>query len=220
MIKVLEHLGCKVTYNKDQTCCGAFLLNAGAIDESRDLGIKFLSEFHGKEPIIIPSGGCTGMIRNRYKLLFDTSSYRQDYKVTRKRVFEFTEYITDVLKLSAFPNSEYFVNAIYHHGCKSLRECGIDEGPLHLLKSVKGIKLQEFESKETCCGFGGAFCAEYKDLSDSLADQKLQEVIDKNIETVISSDLTCLYHFKRIADAKKMKMKFMHIADVLAESII
>ena len=37
MVKVLEKLGCSVSYNTEQTCCGQPAFNAGYQDECRSV---------------------------------------------------------------------------------------------------------------------------------------------------------------------------------------
>ena len=45
MVKVLEKLGCDVTYNTRQTCCGQPAFNAGYHDEAKSVATKFLHDF-------------------------------------------------------------------------------------------------------------------------------------------------------------------------------
>ncbi|MFZ9171952.1 MAG: heterodisulfide reductase-related iron-sulfur binding cluster, partial [Sediminibacterium sp.] len=47
MVKVLEKVGCTVTYNPNQTCCGQPAFNAGFWSESKSVCDKFLDDFNG-----------------------------------------------------------------------------------------------------------------------------------------------------------------------------
>ncbi|HEY1031428.1 MAG TPA: (Fe-S)-binding protein, partial [Flavipsychrobacter sp.] len=47
MVKVLEKLGCEVTYNNKQTCCGQPAFNAGYWEDSKAVAKKFLHDFDG-----------------------------------------------------------------------------------------------------------------------------------------------------------------------------
>jgi L-lactate dehydrogenase complex protein LldE len=45
MVKVLEKLGCEVSYNPKQTCCGQPAFNAGYWDDCKPVAKKFLHDF-------------------------------------------------------------------------------------------------------------------------------------------------------------------------------
>jgi len=45
----------------------------------------------------------------------------------------------------------------YHASCHGLRSLHIGDGPMKLLRAVRGIDLVEIENLEQCCGFGGTF---------------------------------------------------------------
>jgi len=47
MVKVLEKLGCTVSYNANQTCCGQPAFNAGFQDECKDVAHRCMV----KQPI-------------------------------------------------------------------------------------------------------------------------------------------------------------------------
>src|SRR6188508_1717644 len=99
MIKVLEKAGCTVTYNTNQTCCGQPAFNAGYWDEARAVCSKFLQDFEGADYIVAPSASCVGFVRNYYAKLFENSSQHHYVKDLSNRIYEFTEFLTDVLKI-------------------------------------------------------------------------------------------------------------------------
>ena len=69
MVKVLSHLGCQITYNSQQTCCGQPAFNAGHRDEARKVAKTFINVFSESEVIVGPSGSCTAMVKNYYPIL-------------------------------------------------------------------------------------------------------------------------------------------------------
>ena len=98
MIKVLEKCGCTVSYNTSQTCCGQPAFNAGFWDEAKAVCTKFIKDFSGNECIVAPSASCVGFVRNYYGKLFENSSLHNEVKDLSKRVFEFSEFMIDILK--------------------------------------------------------------------------------------------------------------------------
>src|SRR5215813_6026559 len=99
MIKVLEKAGCTVSYNSKQTCCGQPAYNAGFWDEARPVCSKFIKDFKGSEYIVAPSASCVGFVRNYYGGFFDNSSQHNEVKDLSKRIFEFSEFMVNILQV-------------------------------------------------------------------------------------------------------------------------
>lgn len=215
MVKVLEKATCEVSYNTNQTCCGQPAFNAGFWDEARTVCTKFLKDFEGADYIVAPSASCVGFVRNYYAKLFDNSSQHNQVKDITKRIYEFTEFLTDVVKIENF-GAVLNTKATYHDSCAALRECKIKEGPRRLLSHVKGLELVEMKDVETCCGFGGTFAVKFDAISIGMVDQKTRNAADTGAETIISTDLSCLMHIDGYIKGKDLPLKTMHIADVLA----
>jgi L-lactate dehydrogenase complex protein LldE len=215
MVKVLEQAGCEVQYNTNQTCCGQPAFNAGFWDDAREVCSKFIKDFSGADYVVAPSASCVGFVRNYYPKLFDNSSLHNEVKDLQKRTFEFSEFLTDVLKMEDFGASLH-AKATYHDSCAGLRECKIKEGPRRLLSNVKGLELTEMIDNETCCGFGGTFAVKFESISIGMADQKVNNAIATGAEYIISTDLSCLMHIDGYIKKQSLHIKTMHLADVLA----
>ena len=215
MIKVLEKTGCTVTYNTKQTCCGQPAFNAGFWDEARTVCMKFVKDFEGSNYVVAPSASCAGFVRNYYSRLLDNSSVHNDVKYLSKRIFEFSEFMVNVLQIE---NVGATLNgkATYHDSCAGLRECRIKEEPRKLLSQVNGLEMTEMNDVESCCGFGGTFAVKFEPISIAMADQKVENALATGAEYLISTDLSCLMHLDGYIKNKGLQLKTMHIADVLA----
>ena len=172
MVKVLEKAGCTVHYNPNQTCCGQPAFNAGFWDDARVVAKKFMDDFNLPDYIVAPSASCVGFIRNYYPTLFENHSMHMQAKAMNEKVFEFSEFLTEIVKVDDF-GAELNGKATYHDSCAALRECKIKEGPRKLLRNVKGLELIEMLDNETCCGFGGTFSVKFEGISVGMADQKI-----------------------------------------------
>jgi L-lactate dehydrogenase complex protein LldE len=216
MVKVLESVGCTVQYNARQTCCGQPAFNAGFQDECKEVASKFLKDFNNSEYIITPSASCAGFVRNYYGKLFNNSSVHNEVKDLQKRLFEFTEFLTDVLKVEKIKGASLQGKATYHDSCAALRECKIKKGPRTLLQHVEGLELIEMNDVETCCGFGGTFAVKFEPISIAMADQKVNNALATGAQYLISTDQSCLMHMEGYIKQKGHNLKTLHIADVLA----
>ena len=215
MVKVLEKACCDVSYNTNQTCCGQPAFNAGFLENAKAVAAKFIKDFEGLDYIVAPSASCVGFIRNYYSDLFENSSQHNQVKNLAERTFEFTEFLTQILQIDNY-GAELNVRATYHDSCAALRECKIKGAPKRLLSKVKGLELIEMAESETCCGFGGTFSVKFPEISLSMADQKIENVINTGATHIISPDLSCLMHLEGIIKKKSIPLTTLHIADVLA----
>ena len=215
MIKVLEKAGCTVSYNTDQTCCGQPAFNAGYWEEAKSVCGKFIKDFSGTDPIVAPSASCAGFIRNYYDKLFDNSSMHHEVQDMKKRTYELSEFLVNVLHIDDLGASLHG-KATYHDSCAGLRECGIKKEPRSLLSKVNGLQLEELNDLETCCGFGGSFAVKFESISIAMGEQKLDNALATKADYLISTELSCLMHLQGIIRQKGYSIKTMHIADVLA----
>lgn len=216
MVKVLQKLGCSVSYDENQTCCGQPAYNAGFQEESKVVCEKFVREnISASGFIVAPSASCTGFVRNYYPKIFDNSSVHNEVRDLRSRTYEFTEFLVDVLKVENL-GARLAAKVTYHDSCAALRECKIKEGPRKLLSQVEELELVEMTDNETCCGFGGTFAIKYEPISISMADQKTNHALQTGAEYIVSTDLSCLMHLDGYIRKKGLPLKTMHIADVLA----
>ena len=215
MVKVLEKATCEVHYNTNQTCCGQPAFNAGFWNEARDVASKFLKDFDTTDYIVAPSASCVGFVKNYYGKLFENSVSHNKVKELGSRIYEFSAFLTDVLKITNY-GAMLNAKATYHDSCAALRECKIKEGPRQLLKNVKGLELVEMVDNETCCGFGGTFAVKFDAISIAMADQKVNHALATGAEYIISTDTSCLLHIDGYIKGKGLPIKTMHLADVLA----
>jgi L-lactate dehydrogenase complex protein LldE len=215
MIKVLEKAGCTVNYNTAQTCCGQPAFNAGFWNEARSVCSKFIKDFSVSNYIVTPSASCAGFVRNYYGKLFENSSAHNEVKELGKRLFEFSEFLVNILKVEDV-GAVLHGKATYHDSCAGLRECKIKTEPRKLLSNVKGLELVEMNDVETCCGFGGTFAVKFESISVAMGEQKVENALATGAEFLISTDISCLMHLQGYINQKGYKLQTMHIADVLA----
>jgi len=215
MVEILERLGHQVDCPENIACCGQPAFNAGFWEDAKQVASKFIKDFEGTDYIVAPSASCVGFVRNYYNTLFENSSLHNNVKDLSKRIYEFTEFLTDVLRIDNY-GAVLDAKATYHDSCAALRECKIKEGPRKLLGKVKGLELIEMADNETCCGFGGSFAVKFESISIAMADQKVNHALNTGAEYIISTDLSCLMHLDGYITKKELPIKTMHIADVLA----
>lgn len=217
MVKVLEKAGVKAHYNPNQTCCGQMAFNSGYWDEAQAMGEKFMKDFTGKNYVVAPSASCVGMVRNYYTEFFKNTSFHVELRKLQKRIFEFSDFMVNVLKFTEL-NASFKAKITYHDACAALREYGIKDEPRLLLKNVKGLEIIEMNESDVCCGFGGTFSVKNEPISTAMAQQKVENAIKTGAEYIVSTEASCLMHIDGYAKKHEIPIKTMHIADILAKN--
>jgi L-lactate dehydrogenase complex protein LldE len=215
MVKILEKVGCGVNYNPEQTCCGQPAFNAGYKDDCKIVGEKFIREFQNDRYIVTPSASCAGFVKNGYPELFHNSVLHNEYKQVQKNMYEFSDFMVNVLKISDL-GAKLNGIATYHDSCAALREYGIKREPRLLLQKVRGLELREMAETDVCCGFGGTFSVAYEDMAVSLAERKLQNILATDAQYLITTDSSCLMHLEGYAKKQGKNIKMMHLIDAIA----
>lgn len=218
MIKVLEHAGFRVNYNPEQTCCGLPAFNAGFWDDAKEVGEKLINEYQRERYMVAPSGSCVGMVRNSYTHLFTNSMLHNQCKKLQKNLFEFSEFLVDIVKKDQLQLS-FPARVTYTDACSALNGCGIKEAPRKLLNNIKGLKLVEMQEAGNCCGFGGMFSVKMEELSIQLAERKVQDALDTGADYIVSTDLGCLMHLDAYIKKNNKNIQVLHIADLMAKAI-
>ena len=218
-VKILQHSGCDVNYNPEQTCCGQPSFNSGYWKETKTLASKFLNDFQHSEIIVSPSASCTGFIKNYYKKLFEG-----DDKILGKiedidlRIFEFTDFLVNKINKTDF-NAVFPHRVTFHDSCAGLREYGIKKEPRLLLEKVEGLELIEMEDTTTCCGFGGTFAAKFHSISTAMTEQKVEHALKTGAEFIVSTEASCLMNIQAYITKQKLPVKTIHLADLIGSRL-
>lgn len=207
-VRVLERLGMQVSYPPEQTCCGQPHFNAGHWVEATALAQRFCHIFEPYEAVVSPSGSCAAMVRNHYEQLVGPQP-------VSSRVFELCEWLDryGVRDCGAtLPG-----RAVLHIGCHARRELHAADAVVRLMQAVKGLQIVPVESDEWCCGFGGTFSVKFPELSVAMGRRKLQPILDRDVDYVISTDSSCLMHLAGLLSRmNRTRPRLLHVAEVLA----
>jgi len=215
-VKLLEAAGCRVAAPRAQTCCGQPAYNAGDRHDTRTLAAQVIAAFEDFDYVVAPSGSCAAMIREHYPALFaGNPALEEKSQDLAARTYELVSFLTDVRGVTDV-DATFEGRVTYHDACSGLRELGVHAQPRRLLASVRGLSLTELDDAEVCCGFGGAFCVKYPEISDRMVTEKVECVERAGAGTLLAGDLGCLMNMagklKRLGSAVMTR----HVAEVLA----
>ena len=216
--EVLERLGHTVEFPLAQTCCGQMHYNTGYQAEAIPLVRRFVKMFADAEAVCVPSASCVAMMREHYELIAkneNDAALLASVKSLLPRIFEFSELLVNRLGVedvgAAFPHS-----VTYHPSCHSLRMLHVGDGPLKLLRAVRGLTLVELPDREQCCGFGGTFSVKNADVSAAMLAEKDACVVATGAEVVTALDNSCLMQIYGGLHRSGSSVRTLHLAEILA----
>ncbi len=218
VVAVLERLGHTVVFPEGQTCCGQMHWNTGYQEEALPLLPRFVAQFKDAEAVVIPSSSCVAMMREHYVMMAEKIGDRQllaDVHALLPRIWEFSEFLTKKLGLEDV--GAYFPHRVtYHASCHGLRSLGLGDGPMNLLRGVRGLELVQLSGLEQCCGFGGTFAVKNAEVSSAMLGEKIQAVLNTKAELCTACDNSCLMHIDGALHRQRTGVRTIHIAEILA----
>ncbi len=224
VVRVLERLGHTVEFPAEQTCCGQMHWNTGYQEDALLLLPRFVEQFEAAEAVVVPSSSCVAMMREHYpqmaeRLVQAGGDARLPERVASllERVWEFSELLTK--KLGVEDVGAYYPHRVtYHASCHGLRSLQLGDGPLTLLRRVRGMELVELKGMDQCCGFGGTFAIKNADVSSAMLAEKTRAVLNTGAEECTACDNSCLMHLEGGLHRQRTGVSTKHLAEILAST--
>lgn len=214
--KLLADAGCEVVVPRAQTCCGQPAWNSGDRASTRRVAKQVIKSFAKFDDVVVPSGSCGGMIAKHFPEVFAGDlKWEPRARALAGKTWELVAYLHDRLGITAV-NAQYEGLCTYHDSCSSLREMGVESQPRTLLASVEGASVRELKTPEICCGFGGAFCVKYPDISNQMVSEKAKDVAGTGADTLLAGDMGCLMNIAGKLSREGSEIRCYHVAEVLA----
>ncbi|GAA3859466.1 (Fe-S)-binding protein [Tessaracoccus defluvii] len=219
-VKLLERLGCTVSFPKKQTCCGQIMTNTGYWKEALPTVRNYVEAFDGYDYVVGPSGSCVGSVREQHAMLArhaGDATLEKEASAAAARTYELSEFLVDVLGVTDV--GAYFPHRVtYHPTCHSMRITKVGDRPLQLLRAVRGIDLVDLPKAEQCCGFGGTFSVKNPDVSIAMASDKARHVRSTDAEYLVAGDQACLMNIGGVLHRQRAGIKTIHLAEILAHT--
>ena len=218
-LQVLRALDLAPVYHPEQTCCGQPAIHAGYVGKAKESAKHFIDLFGEDETVVCPSGSCVCTVKDRYPdLLQDEADWLRRAEALAPRVYEFSQYLVDVLRVEDVGGS-YAGKVAYHESCRVLRGLGVSEQPKRLIRAVKGAELVPLQGAEICCGFGGEFSTNYPEISEALVSEKAANYIASGADVLVACDPGCLVNIGGYLHRHHPEKGAVHIATFLAEAM-
>jgi L-lactate dehydrogenase complex protein LldE len=215
-VQLLEKLGCEVSFNPKQTCCGQPLANSGFHNKAK-AAMRLLTGAlleDGSEYIVAPSGSCVLQVKEYPKFFKDDPEWLPKTEELAAKIWEITDFIVTVLGVTDV-GARLAGKAVYHPSCHLTRLLGIKKQPLALLENIKDLELVSIKGQDKCCGFGGAFAVKLGPLSGAMVIEKVENMKEAGVDYLIGADGGCLMNMKGRIDRERLNIKVLHVVEAL-----
>jgi glycolate oxidase iron-sulfur subunit len=135
------------------------------------------------------------------------------------KVFDLTEFLVS----NGFLKQEYKTvpnRVTYHDACHLAHPQRITKQPRDLVKMVAGANYVELAEADVCCGSAGSYNLTEPEMAERLQRRKIKNIAATGADVVVTSNPGCILQIRSgIEKAAGKKVRVMHIADFLAESL-
>lgn len=207
LIDVLLHLGYEVVLPRGEVCCGEPLRGLGLEEEAVRLAEKNHEIFSklNTDAILSLCPTCIVSLKLHYPKLLGRSL---------DNVMDISTFLSDKLEAGPEPYRSNFTTVTYHDPCHLKYSLGIREEPRKLIK-LAGVELLE-AAEEGCCGFGGVFSVQYKDISGKLLKNRVEAYTGTGADAIITSCPGCMLQI----DSGLKGGQTYHLIELIADALL
>jgi Fe-S oxidoreductase len=214
----LNSIGYTVDFPMDQGCCGSPAVTLADDVNAVGAAQNNLEAMHAEDYDYIVSAcpSCTEEL-HKYTELFEEGT--EEYKKAKElgeKTFDFCKLFT-MLGGVADAGDDKPMKVTYHTSCHLNRANGVYDEPREILKHTNGVELVEMFETDQCCGFGGAYCIQYPEVSQKILEKKIKYIEETGADTVAVDCPGCLMQIKGGLDAAGSEIKTKHTASIIAE---
>lgn len=219
VIADLNSIGWLVDFPMGQSCCGCPASSLGDRENAtREAEINIEAMEAEKYAYIVSAcPTCTHQLR-QYPTFFEegTEMHKRATELANK-TFDFCKLFYDLGGMSEEGDSKP-MKLTYHDSCHLCRSLHVTQEQRELLTHTPGVELVEMKEHDNCCGFGGAYCVQYPEISKPILEAKVQHIKDTGADVVAVDCPGCLMQIKGGLDAQGLdSIDVKHTAEIIAE---
>ncbi len=218
-INILKDCGCTIYIPKGQQCCGLPFFNCGDVDEARSLAMHNIEIFLSQgdvDYIITACGACSSHLKD-YKKLIGHDPRASTFSL---KVKDISELLVDELSYTKrlrdrTGHSKASPRVTYHDPCHLKRRQKIFREPRQLINALTGIEFVEMNSPDRCCGYGGNFNLNHRQLSLKILKHKTDDIKKTGAQVVATGCMGCLLQLKEGVVLEGLSVEVLHIAQLI-----
>jgi glycolate oxidase iron-sulfur subunit len=190
--RVLEAAGVGVALSgSGAACCGALSVHAGDVDHAQALARRTMAALaeSGDAPILVNSAGCGAQLKDYGHLLGTPEA-----AAFAARVLDVSEWLAE--RVAALPAGRFEGGPVCVQDPCHLRH--VQRAHEHVRTVLRSFvpELVELDDEGLCCGAGGAYSVEERELALSIRDRKLSSIARSGARVVASANPGCALHLR------------------------
>jgi glycolate dehydrogenase iron-sulfur subunit len=193
--RVLQQNGCDVVIPRQQVCCGAIHYHSGAGAPALELAQTNSNVFAAADvdAVIVNVAGCGSMLKDyghiAEELEPQNSALHESLSCAAAKMKDASEFLADLGLVP--PTGEIKLRAVYQDACHLGHAQRIREQPRELLAQIPGLEVVPIAESDICCGAAGSYNLTEPEMSDRLANRKLQNILAAAPQAVITGNVGC-----------------------------
>jgi len=225
-LELLAKLGHEVSYTQGQTCCGQLMTNSGCLDQAR-ASVEALGKALAAEPcdaVVAPAASCVVAARENLQRLCTSAELQK----LAGRIYDLTEFLQDVAPINR-PLQPLQRTVSLQMSCHGLRVLGLGTGselavaqPVNKLKAVLSLVpdlVINEPSRDECCGFGGTFSVDERDISGKMANDKVADHLATGANAIVGYDPSCLMSLGGVVSRNGLPIEVLHFSALLNQAL-
>ena len=212
--RLLQLIGKSVTV-LDNCCCGLPALTYGERAAAQKLAEKNLSLLAAErfDMIVTDCSSCASFLK-KYPTLFPAGDSRAAAATAlAAKVRDLVEVATP--PPAPLPKDGGRIIVTYHDPCHAVRGQKISQQPRKFLQSLPGVEYRELPEADWCCGGAGSFALSHYDLSRSILDRKMDNLVKTGAQVLATSCPACIVQLSYGVRLRNLPVRVCHISEVV-----
>lgn len=206
---ILDKAGIDYHVLDNEECCGSVLLRSGFEDDALELMKKNLEDLKDEDLILTSCAGCYKTLREDYKNFLNA-----DLNVIH--ISQFIKKLIDEGKIEVNDNFSN-LNVTYHDPCHLGRALEVFDEPRYVIKKYANlVEMENNRENSLCCGSGGGVKSAFPEISNDIAENRIQQAKDTDSNVLISSCPFCKLNLDSNSDDD---MKVLDLSEFVAKAL-
>lgn len=218
-IKLLNQLAVTVQVPAGQGCCGALSQHHGHAPQSESLAANNLAAFASQQtlPVITLASGCAASLKD-YARLADKYSAAQEFS---EQVTDISHYLSGIDWPENIAIQPLQKRVVVHSPCSLRNVLRQEAAVIKLLARIPGAEILPLKNAGSCCGAAGSYMFEdeHQLLSDTLADETVEQIHRLGAELVVTSNIGCAMQLQASLQRAGLAVRVMHPVELLAQQL-
>jgi Fe-S oxidoreductase/FAD/FMN-containing dehydrogenase len=177
------------TIGGEEWCCGFPLLVAGKRDIAREFVLHNIEKVRelGADTVLVNCPGCYRVWGEEYRRIIDGEH--------GFNVIHTSQFLAEAIREGRIPLKEMREGVTYHDPCDLGRNAGVYDEPRYVIENIPGISFVELGDNRNysmCCGAGGDLLAVNLKLSQEVAKNRAQQILETGVDILVTSCPSCI----------------------------